>query len=261
MCRPPSATRHRDGGRRPAPPRPWRMAREPATGHPPAMPDRRHRDTRRRTHPNRHRGSGPPPRNPRAEPGPTPGRRARDRRHRSTATPTRHPFYRAGPGGNRHALPTTAVPQIPHATPRPVERPPHGAPWRRDDPVIHPSRGATAAANRAAGSAPPAPHGAGGPAAHPPRPTAEIQVAAQRFPHTATRCATGHRRLRVPPATVTAGPPTPRRPATAWSTDAGRFPAGAACRPRHHRRGSLHRTGSAPLDRITAWAAERGRRR
>ena len=49
--------------------------------------------------------------------------------------------------------------------------------------------------------------------------------------------------------------PTPPRCGAGSPVHAGRCPAGAACRPRRRRRRSLHRTGSAPLDRISAWAA------
>ena len=84
-----------------------------------------------------------------------------------------------------------------------------------------------------------------------------IRVAAQRFPPAASGCATACRPAPERCSSGDSNEPDSAAMRAGSPVPAGRCPAGAACRPRRRRRRSLHRTGSAPLDRISAGHSRR----
>ncbi len=255
---PPPAARHRDDARRPARRRLWRTDPAPATGR------RGQRGSIRVAICVKERRPvfvGDQARGPEAGwTGEVPRRVAASEVVDVEQQPgrDRRPVGRAGPGGSHRAPASGDAPASRPATPfgqgrrRAANGVIRGCPQRVQG-AAHPlwpavrrhSRGQILAVQPGQQSARP-------------RPMARIRVAAQRFPRTASACATCLRPVRAPSRAVSAEPATRLPHAVGSPTSVGRFPPGAACRPRRRRRRSLHRSGSAPLDRISDAAAAAG---
>jgi len=159
---------------------------------------------------------------------------------------------RAGRGASRHAPASSADLVTRPATLRAEAGPPHAGRWR---PRWIAACVAAAVANHVAARAWVWLRRAAWPTVGPPRPMARIQVVAQQFPPAASGCANANRPAPARRRAASVGNPTPPRCGAGSPAHAGRSPAGAACRPCRRRRRPLHRTGSALLDRISAWAA------
>ena len=263
LARHPGARRHqrarrRDGGRRPVPPRRGRTAPAPATV---TLAARVHRvaigveeygpvvvgDETGRPEPGR--------------PGEVPRRVAdaevvdvdeQPRRGRGRAG-------RVGRGASRRAPASSAGPVSRPATPRRAARPPHAGRCRWVPLAACRPRAAAAAASRAA-------EGACGAASRCSRArSCAASTHGAQSGWGATVSTLGQRvfqpcsgALRAWWIAETAANPTPRRCGAGLPACEGRCPTGAVCRRRCRRRRSLHRTGSAPLNRISDVAAAVG---